>query len=106
MKADGSQRETESVQQATKFDWLTRARGISCAEPSKTRPPSYVPFTYVCGCRAESDGVYIKRVNLTGLLGHVAIDAQNRAQLSLIRMCRLLWLAEILLGRMITHELQ
>jgi hypothetical protein len=34
-----------SVRQATEADWLTRARDSTCAEASKTRPPSFVRRT-------------------------------------------------------------
>jgi hypothetical protein len=36
-KAGGAHSGTESVQQATEPDWLTRARDFKCAEPFKTR---------------------------------------------------------------------
>jgi hypothetical protein len=41
------ERERERVHQATETDRLTRARDFRCAEPSRTRPPSYVPVTVV-----------------------------------------------------------
>jgi hypothetical protein len=44
MKA-GGRRETWSIQQATKADWLTSALDIKCAEPSKSQPSLYVQVT-------------------------------------------------------------
>jgi hypothetical protein len=40
-----ARRDTDSVQQATEAHWLRRARDFKCAEPSKSRPPSYMPAT-------------------------------------------------------------
>jgi hypothetical protein len=34
------------VRRETDADWLTIARDSRCAEPSKTRPPSFVPVTF------------------------------------------------------------
>jgi len=43
LSADGAQ--ADSVQQTNEADWFKKARDFTCAEPSKSRPPSYMPVT-------------------------------------------------------------
>jgi hypothetical protein len=44
VSAGDAQRERERLrQEATGADFFTSARDIKCAEPHKTRPPSYAP---------------------------------------------------------------
>jgi hypothetical protein len=38
----------ERVQQAIVADWITKAHDSRCAEPFKSRPPSYVPLALIC----------------------------------------------------------
>jgi hypothetical protein len=42
-----ARRERQRMQQATESDWLTTTRDSRCAEPSKTRPFSHVPVTFL-----------------------------------------------------------
>jgi hypothetical protein len=81
-------RETESAQQATEADWLTRERDSRCAEPSKTRPPSYVPVTCVGGWRKKRDRLSVLQVIEAGSRGNVIVDAQSRPKLVRFRTCR------------------
>jgi hypothetical protein len=61
----GAQAETDSVQQATDAYWLARACDSRCAEPTKTRPPSYVPVTL--DCRLDDRGSFLAMARITAV---------------------------------------
>jgi hypothetical protein len=81
----------EELRQATEADWLTRTRDSRCAEPSKTRPPSFMPVTCAGGWRAERERERERQTEHTaidGSCGHVTVDAKKCPKFGHVCLCR------------------
>jgi hypothetical protein len=71
-----ARRERQSIQQATEADWLTRTHDSRCAEPYKTRPPSYalVNILFTSGVTVKINKVNTKIVGLLARHRVVTLD--------------------------------
>jgi hypothetical protein len=68
--------ETESIQQVTAADWLTKACDFKYAEPSKTLPPSYEQVTSVFSFRNRFEVMYLTATKSSWTIRRAGIDFQ------------------------------